>query len=62
VSHLVDRGPSTTFGFLVRGSAPLVALFDVFGLPLLLIRVFGFVAARHDDFLLSKIHAGKTNL
>src|SRR6266566_6235500 len=45
---LVDRRPGTPLGFLLGDAAILLALFDMFGLALLLVGVAGFVAARHD--------------
>jgi hypothetical protein len=39
VGFLVDGRPGAPLGFLLRNPAVLITLFDVFGLPLLLVRV-----------------------
>src|SRR4051794_6008088 len=44
---LVDGRPGAALGLLLGDAALLVALGDMVGLPLLLVGVFGFVAARH---------------
>jgi hypothetical protein len=45
--HLVHSCPRSALSLLVGHAAFLVAFLDVLGLPLLLIRVFGFVPAWH---------------
>jgi hypothetical protein len=50
-SHLIDGCPSPLLGFgLVDASAP-IAFFNMFRLPFLLLSVFRFVSARHDELL-----------
>ena len=47
VVDLVHRRPRAALGFVVRKPACFVALFDVLGLALLLVRVFALVSLRH---------------
>src|SRR5271165_4702091 len=49
---LVDGGPGSSFGLLLRNAATLIAFRNVVGFALLLIRVFRFVAAWHACLLL----------
>jgi hypothetical protein len=44
---LIHRRPSAAFSFLLTNTALFIALGDVIGFALLLVGVFGFVAARH---------------
>ena len=48
---LVYGGPSALLGFLLRDTPRFVTLFDMLGLPLLLVRVLGFVASWHFQLL-----------
>jgi hypothetical protein len=51
VGLLVDGRPSSTLSLVVGDASLLVAFFDVLSLALLLVRVAGFIAARHVGLL-----------
>jgi len=53
--HCVDRRPGTTFRLFFADATFAVALFDVVGLALLLVRVLRFVTARHGTLPVSFI-------
>jgi hypothetical protein len=48
-SYLIDRGPCALFRFLGAHAAIFIALFNVFGHALLLVRVTRFVASWHKN-------------
>src|SRR5262249_40563036 len=52
---LVHGGPGAALRLVLAGPARLVALFDMFGLALLLVRVLRLVSLRHDDPLACSI-------
>jgi len=54
----VDGGPGAALSFLFGNATLFVAFLNVLGLALLLVRITGFVAARHGDLRLSGGGAG----
>jgi hypothetical protein len=51
MSHGIDGRPGAAFGFVVGNSAAFIALFDMFGLPLLFLGILTLVSTGHFTLL-----------